>query len=101
MHSRPQFLQCFMLVIISLGFFLSNDVFAQHQAEFNFMGAFPQGEFKDQIDSGIGLSGGYTYGFSGIDHVRKLNFGFSAKICLLNFSKFFQTFHKSHLKDYS
>ncbi|MHB9029779.1 MAG: hypothetical protein ACYC9O_13515 [Candidatus Latescibacterota bacterium] len=41
----------------------TGSAFAQHQAEINLMGAFPQGEFKDQINGGIGLSGGYTYGF--------------------------------------
>ncbi len=36
---------------------------ADHKGEVNVMGAFPQGEFKDQIAAGIGLSGGYTWGF--------------------------------------
>ncbi len=40
-------------------------LFADHRAEINLLGAFPQGEFKDQIDAGFGLSGGYTYGFGG------------------------------------
>jgi hypothetical protein len=37
---------------------------ADHQVEANLMGAFPQGEFKSQINPGIGVSGGYTYGFT-------------------------------------
>lgn len=41
--------------------------FADHQAEINVLGAFPQREFRDQIDAGFGLSGGYTYGTSGKD----------------------------------
>lgn len=36
---------------------------ADNQVELNFMGAFPQKEFSHQINSGVGLSGGYTYGF--------------------------------------
>jgi hypothetical protein len=46
-----------------LFFCFTGFAFAQHQAEINLMGAFPQGEFRDQIDAGIGISGGYTYGF--------------------------------------
>jgi len=56
-------------------FTFTGSVFAQHQGEINLMGAFPQGEFKDQIDSGIGLSGGYTYGFSGNNSPIALRIG--------------------------
>lgn len=38
---------------------------ADHQVSLNLIGAFPQGEFKDQISAGAGVSGGYTYGFPG------------------------------------
>ncbi len=44
--------------------------YAQHQAEVNLMGAFPQGEFKDKIDNGFGISGGYTYGFGNVSPIR-------------------------------
>ncbi len=37
--------------------------FADHQANLNIMGAFPQKGFKQQVDAGVGLNGGYTYGF--------------------------------------
>jgi hypothetical protein len=36
---------------------------ADNQVELNLMGAFPQGEFKQQINAGGGIAGGYTYGF--------------------------------------
>jgi hypothetical protein len=38
-------------------------VSADNQVELNLMGAFPQGEFKQQINAGGGIAGGYTYGF--------------------------------------
>ena len=44
--------------------------YAQHQAEVNLMGAFPQGEFKDKIDNGFGITGGYTYGFGNVSPIR-------------------------------
>jgi hypothetical protein len=36
---------------------------ADNQANLNIMGAFPQKGFKQNVDAGIGLNGGYTYGF--------------------------------------
>jgi hypothetical protein len=53
----------FVLGSVLMLFCFTGFAFAQHQAEINLMGAFPQGEFQDQIDGGFGLSGGYTYGF--------------------------------------
>lgn len=38
-------------------------VSADNQANLNIMGAFPQKGFKQQVDAGVGLNGGYTYGF--------------------------------------
>lgn len=37
-------------------------VSADNQVNLNIMGAFPQKAFKDNVDMGIGLNGGYTYG---------------------------------------
>jgi len=44
--------------------------YAQHRAEINLLGAFPQGEFMDKIDNGFGISGGYTYGFGNVSPIK-------------------------------
>jgi hypothetical protein len=57
MHLRTTAAACALLLIVTTG------ASADHQVDVNLMGSFPQGEFKQQTNPGIGLSGGYTYGF--------------------------------------
>lgn len=63
-----------LMVCALTGLFLASghQTAADHFGSINFIGAFAQKEFKDNVDNGYGVSGGYAYGFGGNSPVNLL-----------------------------